>query len=287
MTYSDNYTLKRAKVLSVTDDLDGLRIKVRLYPEDNQTTDDNDLPYCFPLLPKMVHVNPKEGESVLIILAKQDDPKGDRYFFGPIIAQPQNLDFAASDSGAYTLMNGSIVSPQQAPSNNPENEGSFPDRDDISLRGRENTDIILKPDEIRIRCGIHKSGSNKLAFNDRNIGYIQMKYINGIEHKGKPFNSVTNIVSDKINLLSYQSIDGFKMTDTKSLITDEQLIEILNKAHLLPYGDILIEFLDQFLKAFVNHTHNFPGNPTLPTEEVKSVANYDLNKILCKSIRIS
>ena len=114
-----------------------------------------------------------------------------------------------------------------------------------------------------------------------------MKYINGIEHKGKPFNSVTNIVSDKINLLSYQSIDGFKMTDNKSLITDEQLIEILNKAHLLPYGDILIEFLDQFLKAFVNHTHNFPGNPTLPTEEVKSVANYDLNKILCKSIRIS
>lgn len=287
MTYTDNYTLKRAKVLSVTDDLDGLRIKVRLYPEDNQTTDDNDLPYCFPLLPKMVHVNPKEGESVLIILAKQDDPKGDRYFFGPIIAQPQNLDFAASDSGAYTLMNGSIVSPQQAPSNNPENEGSFPDRDDISLRGRENTDIILKPDEIRIRCGIHKGGSNKLAFNDRNIGYIQMKYINGIEHKGKPFNSVTNIVSDKINLLSYQSIDGFKMTDNKSLITDEQLIEILNKAHLLPYGDILIEFLDQFLKAFVNHTHNFPGNPTLPTEEVKSVANYDLNKILCKSIRIS
>ena len=287
MGYTDNYILKRAKVLSVKDDLDGLRIKVRLYPEDNLTTDDNDLPYCFPLLPKMVHVNPKEGESVLIILAKQDDPKGDRYFFGPIIAQPQNLDFAASDSGAYTLMNGSIVSPQEAPSNNPENEGSFPERDDVSLRGRENTDIILKTNEIRIRCGIHKNGSNKLAFNNKNIGYIQMKYINGIEHKGKSFNSVTNIVSDKINLLSYQSIDGFKMTDNKSLITDEQLIEILNKAHLLPYGDILIEFLDKFLKAFINHTHNFPGNPTLPTEEVKSVSNYDLNKILCKSIRIS
>lgn len=287
MSYTDNYILKRAKVLSVVDDLDGLRIKVRLFPEDNQTTDDNDLPYCFPLLPKMVHVNPKEGESVLVILAKQDDPKGDRYFFGPIIAQPQNLDYASYESGSYTLMSGSPISPQESPSNNPENIGSFPDRDDISLRGRENTDLILKPDEIRLRCGIHKDGNNKLAFNDNNIGYIQLKYIKNIEHDQKPFNSVTNIVSDKINLLSYQSIDSFKLTDNKSLITDEQLVEILNKAHLLPYGDLLIEFLEMFLKAFINHTHNFPGNPTLPTEEVKSVANYDLNKILCKSIRIS
>lgn len=285
--YTDNYIFKRAKVLSVEDNSDGLRVKVRLYPEDNQTADDNDLPYCFPLIPKMVHVNPKEGESVIVILAKQDNALGDRYFIGPIIAQPQNLEFAAADSGAYTLMQGSIIEPDVAPSNNPENLGSFPDREDISLRGRENTDLILKANEIRLRCGIHKGGENKLAFNNENLGYIQMKYTHGLSHNGRSFNSVTNIVSDKINLLSYQTIDNFNLTDRNGLITDSEIIKILDEAHQLPYGDILIDFLRKFLRAFVNHTHNFPGNPTLPTDEVTSIANYDLNQILCESIRIS
>lgn len=287
MRGDDNYTFKRARVLSVKDDTDGLRVKVRLHPQDNQIANDDDLPFCFPLIPKMLHVNPKEGESVLVVLANQGDPLGDRYFIGPIIAQPQNLNNASSESGAFTLMQGSVMTPGVNPSNNPENLGSFPERDDIAVRGRDNTDLILKTDELRLRCGIHKGGANKLAFNDVNMGYLQMKYLNGVQHNGTPFNSVMSFVADKINLLSYQSIDNFKLNDREQLITEDELFKILDEAHKLPYGDLLIDFLRKFLRAFINHTHNFPGNPTLLTNEVTTIANYDLESILCESIRIS
>ena len=40
--------------------------KIRLTPEDNGTLDE-DLPYVFPLLPKMLHVKPQIGELVLVI----------------------------------------------------------------------------------------------------------------------------------------------------------------------------------------------------------------------------
>lgn len=284
---NDNYALRRARVLSTKDDYDGLRIKVRLHPEDNQTADDNNLPYCFPLIPKMLHVNPKVGESVIIMLANIDDSLGDRYFVGPIIAQPQNLSDASSESGSFTLLEGSIVTPDKAPSNNPETIGSLPDREDISLRGRENTDLILKANEIRLRCGIHKGGENKLAFNNVNPSYIQMKYTNGLMHNKRSFNSVANVVADKINLLSYQTIDNFNLTDKNDLISNAELLKILDNAHQLPYGDILIDFLQKFLRAFINHTHSFPGYPTLPTAEVTNISNYNLNQILCESIRIS
>lgn len=286
--YNDNYTLKRATVISTTDDADGLRIKVRLFPEDNQTANDADLPYCFPLLPKMLHVNPKVGESVLVILARQNDSNGDRYFIGPIVSQPQNLEYASAESGAYTLMQGSPISAKNPPSGNPENLGSFPEREDISLRGRKDTDLILKDDEVLIRCGIHKlNNPNPLAFNDVNPGYVQMKYTTGQQDNGRSFNSAVNVVADKINLLSYQSIDAFDLTNRQDYISNDELRKIIEQAHKLPYGDILVSFLRLFVKAFLTHTHNFPGNPTLPTNDVNAVANYDLNQILCESIRIS
>lgn len=288
MRNTQPYILKRAKVVSTADAYDGMRIKVRLYPEDNQTSDDSNLPYCFPLLPKMIHVQPKVGESVLVILANMEDDQGDRYYIGPVIAQDNNLAFAPHETAAYTLMDGSLINPNSAPSGNPENQGSFPEQEDISLRGRENTDLILKDDEVRLRCGIHKENtSNPLAFNNETISYVQMKKMHNLEYDGHNVSTVANVVADKINLLTYETIDNFKLTDPNSLITDDEMKKVLAQAHKLPYGDILVEFLQMFVRAFLTHTHNFPGNPTLPTKEVTDVSNYDLNQILCQSVRIS
>lgn len=288
MLDTNYYTLRRSKVISTTDAYGGMRIKVRLYPEDNSISSDDDLVYCFPLLPKMLQVQPKVGESVLVILANQNDDQGDRFYIGPIIAQDNKMQFAPHETEAYTLMDGSVVGSNTNPRYNPENKGSFPEQEDIALRGRKDTDVVLKEDELRLRCGIHKKNvKNQMAFNDENIGYIQMKDVKNMSHNGRPFNTVTNIVSDKINLLSYQTIDNFKLTDPDALITDDELSKILDEAHQLPYGDILVDFLRKFVLAFLTHTHNFPGNPTLPTKEVQDISNYDLNRILCESIRIS
>ena len=63
-------TVRFCKVISVEDDTDADRIKVRLSPEDNTKTID-EIDYAFPLLPKMFHVKPKVGEAVFLLLATE------------------------------------------------------------------------------------------------------------------------------------------------------------------------------------------------------------------------
>ena len=65
------YMIRRAEVLSVYDDAEGLRIKVRIPYFDPPKEEDPNMeriPYCFPLMPKLIHVNPKVGELVLDIV---------------------------------------------------------------------------------------------------------------------------------------------------------------------------------------------------------------------------
>ena len=57
-----NNIIRFCEVLSVVDDKAGLRIKVRLEPEDANCKYIDDLPYCFPLLPKLNSINSKVGE---------------------------------------------------------------------------------------------------------------------------------------------------------------------------------------------------------------------------------
>jgi hypothetical protein len=55
------------EVVSIEDNTDGGRIKVKIAELDTQTPNEN-LPYCYPLMPKFFHVYPKVGEVVRIII---------------------------------------------------------------------------------------------------------------------------------------------------------------------------------------------------------------------------
>ena len=46
------------------DKSEGYRIKVRIPGTDDPNTKTEDLPYCFPLLPKLLLINPKHWSSV-------------------------------------------------------------------------------------------------------------------------------------------------------------------------------------------------------------------------------
>ena len=154
------------KVLSVTDDSEGLRIKVKLPYFDDVNTPVSDLPYVFPLLPKFTHINPKEDEMVIVFLQNIDGTQGQRFFIGPIISQPQKMDFDGSYTAQSLLRGNQIVKPLPAPSLDPDNLGTLPDREDIALQGRNNSDLILKPSELRLRCGFKK---NSLRFQEKLI----------------------------------------------------------------------------------------------------------------------
>lgn len=289
---NDNMIIRLCEVLSVDDDKAGLRIKVRLDPEDGDVEYLEDLPYVFPLLPKMLHVNPKVGECVMVILSSQGEYKGNRFFIGPVVSQQYRLNYDPFNFSSRCLLKGRQVDkPLVNPNMNPENNGSLPDHDDIALLGRQNCDVILKDSEMRFRCGFKKeplgTAKNTLLFNKVDLGYIQLKYKKMKDNDGNSFASSINIVADRINLLSHDSRTYVNVTDPDELITDDALLDILDNCHQLPYGDELITFLEKFIRIFREHTHPFSMQPPCLTSPDKEILSTDLTDMLSNSVRIN
>lgn len=288
---TDDKIFMECEVLSVIDDQGGLRIKVKIQPDDNGKSIE-ELPYCFPLLPKHFHLNPKVGEMVLVILSTMGNTKGHRWFIGPVISQQYALNKDPFYFSAQSLLeNGKYGEPLPRPELNPDNEGTYPDREDVALQGRQNADLVLKDSEVRLRCGFKREPSglskNTLLFNREDLSYIQMKYKRMKDKKGNSFASSVNIVADRINLLSHDSRTPFTLNDRKDLITDKELLKILDEAHPLPYGDELMEFLKNLIDVIRTHTHPFAMDPPCFTTPQTKVLNTDLDEMLSQSIRIN
>ena len=279
------------KVLSIDDNADADRIKVRLSPEDNTKSLD-EIDYAFPLLPKMFHVKPKIGEAVLILLATTNDGNSQRYYIGPVISQDHKMYSDPFFSGGDAFLRGSYKKFDVAPRMIPDNDGILPNDNDIVIRGRKNSDIQITDEEIRIKSGVklvNEDEKYKMAFNTKDPGYIKIKYhLNPLEDNSR---SSTSIVSDKIFLLSNTSPNYFNTTDRKDLITDEELNKILNSAYKLPYGELLVEFLTTFVEAFVKHTHDFsmlPPNPAHTATLLSKKTNLlDQKQMLSDTVRIN
>lgn len=282
--------LKLCQVVDIFDEVDGERIKVRMSPEDDRKSD-NELPYVFPLLPKLIHIKPKIGETVLIVLTEVSNGYSNRYYIGPIISQPQFMEKDSFLPNALSLYPSSTMSPNVAPSTNPESHGALASNNDIAIYGRKKNDIILSDDEIKIRSGSRlKDGSvnGDIVFNRTDPAFIHLKHTdNKRGETGDEYRSTATIVADNINLISNQSKTPFNTTDKKGMITDEEMNRIVEKAHLLPYGDILIEFLKMFLNAFANHSHPYPGLTPCKTDEFNKTISYDLKQILSEHVRIN
>lgn len=297
----DKYIIRMCEVVSVDDEYEGQRIKVFIpgideYERVSEGTTmprTDKLPYCFPLLPKMLHVMPKVGECVLVLLEEMGVTGGQRYYIGPIISQDYKMEKDSFKVSATSLMNGQRkFPPLPAPSLNPETEGSIPDKDDIAVRGRNNSDVVLKDNELRLRVGFTDADKkndvlNSLNYNHTDLGYIQMKYAERNDEKRRTYNSSINIVADRINILSHDSVDKFEIQDRNELVPNSEMAKILEKAHLLPYGDLLVDFLKEFIRIFKSHTHPYAMlPPCLPSQDVK-ILDTDLSTLLSKSIRIN
>lgn len=290
------------RVESVFDESDGLRIKVRIPTIDpNERADPylERVPYAFPLLPKHLHVNPRVGEMVLVFLQNPSAPKGGRFFIGPIISQQYMLDYDPFNYSAQVLTDGSqIGNALPIPISNPENAGSIPDRNDIAIQGRQNCEVVLKPSELRLRCGFKampnaEDPSKRLLNNAVSPAYIQMKYRRSFSEgrnfrdESDRFNSEINIVADRINILSHESPTYFNLSDRDELISKEELKKIYELAHPLPYGDKLIELLSEVIRILRTHTHPFPMIPPALNASDNKVLDTDLSTLLSKSIRIN
>lgn len=267
------------EVVSINDPNYLGRIKVRIKGPRARGGDDGildaNLPWCFPMVPKHLSITPKVKESVYIFTLGKDKLHVDRMYFGPIISQPQQLDFDPFYFSSFAGFSFSSVEPQVSVATIPQLKGVFPNPEDISLQGRYNTDITQKRNEIVLRAGKFvkttptTNNPYPFSFNSTTQAYIQIKNDviitsktnQQLEQRG----SVTNVVSNKINLLTHKNgSPRFNLTNQDTLISDEELALILETAHQIPFGDVLLEYLRLLKDAFFAHVHN--GNGNAPTD---------------------
>jgi hypothetical protein len=297
-------------------DTHAIRVRIVGSQYDNDTTDD-ELPNCFPLLPKHLNFVPQKDELVLVFLGGKDEKHSDRFYIGPIVSREEKMGKDTADTTAASNYEIGIAQPAQQIERIPSAKGVYEDPFNVVIEGRNNTDVIQRENEVLIRAGKFKL-NNRLSYNSKNPGYIQLKFNqkfneqeldefnigNGTQKSDKPsFVTVTNVVSEKINLLTYDKGNTYGLTDKGDkdkgaavYITDDEMNNILNNAHPLVFGDILLDYLKAFRNAFETHVHDGgrliaedktdKPDPT-PVGDFKAKAKDLETKMLSKNIRIN
>ena len=293
-------------VVSIDDTQSLGRIKVKIPGPANRGGDDGTplekIPWAYPMIPRFFTSSPKEGEAVFVMIFSEQKTHSDRLYFGPIISQYTKLDFDSINTTALSPFSFGIIKPNVNFDNVPIINGVFPKKDDIAIQGKYNTDIILRRNEILIRAGKfveskpNENNPYPFEFNNTTQGFIQIRNDIPIEpqkeNQTQRKGSVANIMANKINLLGYlDSSPRFNINQIDQLSNDE-ILKILETAHPVPFGDILVQYLRLFKTAFINHVHNNNGLKPTGTGD-KSVQNFVKqaealeNDMLSKNIRIN
>lgn len=266
------------EVISIIDETEGGRIRVRIDGLDNQLKNGN-LAECYPLMPKFFHIFPIKGEIVRIILEDVRYPQRGRYWIGSVISQPQKITFDNKFS-ALSTTNAAISLPQPAPSTFPDAEGVYPKIEDVALLGRLNTDIILRERDIEMRAGQHELNNN-LKLNKTNPASIRLTFD---ETTGLTETISSNVVmADRIALISHDGIPKFKAVQLDATDRDK----IFSEAHPLGRGDVIVEALEILRQAIIQHVHPYSGVPVDKSGIVIDLEKVDFTQLLQKNIVIN
>jgi hypothetical protein len=313
-------------VISIDDPYVAGRIRVRIEGVDNDISQSNELldpdkgglPWCQPLMPKFINVVPIVGETVKVAVFDFRNKKIRREYIGPVISQQRPPELLKSPffPNKWRVEVGNY---NGAWTENPESlDGSwkiYPDKEDIALLGRRNTDIILRNkseyDEIILRAGkidykdiLDPSNSTNngsvlggnFKLNKVNPAYITINHTlpqtftstNEEDATKKKLNldddrTHINVVADKINLISHEgsSIRGYAPAILKGDDVLTQLKTENDDLHPLPYGDVLWDFMTK-MRAFVEgHIHPYSGlppDPSLVTSDLITWFNNNMGK---------
>lgn len=265
-----------SEVVNIDDKAGGRRIKARVMPYD-RTLKNSEIPYAFPALPKMMHIVPKVGEAVIIICGNKGE--GQRYYIGPIIHQDQFMEKDYFGLGATNLLDGGADrNPSYSIENDAKALGAVAEDEDVAIYGRKDTEIILKDEELQIRSGARRTKDNKVTFNKEDPSFIKLKYheepltqTGATRQRTHLKTKSTAVVSaDKIILVSPSGDGGVNLTNNGEIITDDEMQKMIERIHMLPYGDTLVDFLYLLVKMFKEHTHkydNLPPSPLEPTHQ--------------------
>jgi len=274
-THEITRTIYYGEVVSIDDETEGGRIKVKIQGFDNKT-DNSELPWCYPMLPKFFHIYPQEGEMVRIFIEDIRYPERSRFWLGSIISQPQKIGYDSVYT-ALSTTDKSLSSPEKAPNTYPDAVGVFPLKSDVAIVGKVNTDIILRMNEVHIRAGKHEN-DDILKLNTKNPATISMVF----EPTGdsEEYYSNTVIMSDKIGIFSHDGIPQFKAARAEAKDRKRMFAE----GHPIARGDVLVQALNIIRQALIGHIHGYSNVPADKNSIIKDLENINLEAILQKNI---
>ena len=271
-----NRTIFYGEVINIGDETDGGRIKVRIPELDNRTAN-NELPWCYPLLPKFFHIYPQVGEMVRVFLEDTKFPERSRFWLGSIISQPQKIGFDSKFT-ALSTTNLALTSPEKALTTYPDADGVFPTKSDIAIVGKVNTDIILRINEVHIRAGKHEN-DDILKLNTENPASIAMVY-EPIQGNTDNYYSNTIIQSDKIAIISHSGNPNFKA----ARLSAEDRKRIFENGHPIARADVLVDALEVLRQAILAHIHGYSGIPADKNDIINKLEKLQFELIMQKNI---
>jgi len=301
-----------AKVLDTDDPKNGGRIKVFIDGIDQVTTPVTSLPYAYPLMSRVLHVMPKVGEAVLILMAdikvdKQDQLTGNRFWIGPLLTNYEFINYDNTDVTAllttkntYAINRNITKDPLQGSKSQnrksdeinifPVDTNTPPQResnlDDVTIVGRNNTDITQSENKITLRAGKHKK-DKPTNFNNINPVYSVLEFIRENENE-KEKNSYSLTVGDEIFLISHKGKYSFK-----KILTKDDIDSMRQNSQSMLYGELTVSYLKTLTEVFLNHIHTHPQEtPTYKDgkrgridelrEQLKNIEN-----LLAKNVKIN
>lgn len=285
---TSNRIIYPAIVRSVSDNAGQNRIKVEIVnvddngnivPGKDKNISTEKLPICIPLNSEVVHVRPKVGECVLVISENPSDLSSIRYWIGPMLTSQIKLNYE-SFGESQSIFNPSSFSDKvifggPTKQNQAAETSVLPGQNEISLQGRNDSDVILKNREVLIVAGKFKVDSTQL--NVDNKCFIQIKQVDispkltGIKsvdlkltESFKPFTQ-QNFEATNFNFISpegkFREFDN-NHEENKTNPRIKDFGERAATLHPLMYGDEGIKLLKLILQFLLNHIHT-PQNAPL------------------------
>lgn len=275
----DSRTIFYGEVISINDVEDGGRIKVKILGLDNKITNTEDLPDCYPLVPRFFHIFPKVGEVVRVFIENIKYPQRSRFWIGSIISQPQKINYDSVYT-ALSTTNMALTVPEKAPSTYPEADGVYPTKEEIGIVGRVNTDVILRDNQVQLRAGKHEN-DNPLRLNIQNPASIALTF--ELQEETETYYSNTIIQSDKIAIITHDGEPQFK---TARLTSDDRN-NIFKQGHPLARADVLVEVLNIIRRAIIGHIHGYSGISADKNSIINDLENIDFEGIIQRNIVIN
>ncbi len=248
------------------------------------------LPLAIPLLPEFMHVRPKVGECVLVILENPTDPTSARYYIGPLINQQTKLDFQSFQSSQSIYNRNTFKGKDIAgsPSTNINKSAGelFATQDEIAFQGRKNSDIVFGDNTVKIRTGIFNYPS--FEENTTHPCKIELKIVNEpiattgikiadstINKDFKPF-SQQNIIATNINIFSPEGKFRNTTIGNKEVNYNQRLNDFGDLAktlHPAVLGDELVGILNLIINYMFTHVHT-PQSTSLPNNFAYQLEKY-------------